>query len=598
MAAHSPYDQGLYAPVGGGFSPYHDPDPIADFFEDDAQRGTGTVIAAVLVHAALFLALSSNFIVPDLKPKEPEVVPVQIVSYEAPQPDPEPVPEVEAAPPVVPVPARAPAPRPTPPPEPEPEPTPIPDPIPEPEPEPVPEPEPISEPDPIPEPEPEPEVIPEPEPEPEPTPPPPEILSQPIVEPEPDALPTPDPIVERDPEPTPDPEPEPEPTLEPEPIPDPVLELPPEPLPEPDPIVEPEPIIEPALVEEPLPEPIMEPAPLAEPKLELEVEPAPFVTPNPIETDPLPGIITPEPLTELPLIEEMLPLPDPDIIEPEVIEPAPAATPVVEPEPDVLPDPEPTTVVPDIITQPQTILASPEAPETIIEQRRAVTEEESDPFIDLMRRDRPLGPTNTTDPGQIRRPAGSPLSGPTSGGGNIGAPPSGGTQRAAPGVGGWNLAPGSYGNSPGAGYEGINIDMRCREAGKTHEECPEYLRTFQGRDANGFESFDRYRPRGVERSSTPQGFRQGNAVGRNIAGGGDPWSTGIGNNSINAGGPSSTMLDDGPEVNFSREFLGNPVRVEEDQTRLRDIFVDPEADDDIFKIDELVLPEPDPEDRR
>lgn len=566
MAAHSPYQHGLYGPAGGDFSPYHDPDPIADFFEDDAQRGVGTVMVAILVHAGLFLALSSNFIVPDLQPDEPDFVPVQIVSFEAPQPDPEPVPEVEVAPPVVPVPARAPTPRPAPPPLPEPEPELTPEPIPDPEPEPEPEPAP---------------------------PPPPEILSQPIIEPEPEALPIPELVPEPEPDPIPDPEPEPilEPLPEPE-LPEP--DLVPEPLSEPD--VTPEPIIEPTPVEEPLPVPIIDPAPELEPLL----EPAPFVTPNPVEADPMPGIITPEPLPDLLPIEEMIPLPDPDIIEPDLVDPEPAPPLVIEPEPAVLPDPEPapTPVEPEIISQPQTILASPEAPETIIEQRRAVTEEESDPFMDLMRRDRALGPSNAADPGQVRRPAGNPLSGPTSGGGNIGMPPSGGTQRAAPGAGGWNLAPGSYGNSPGPGYEGINLDIRCREADKSHEDCPEYLRTFQGRDANGFESFDQYRPRGVERSTTPQGFRQGNSVGRNIAGGGDPWSTGIGSNSINAGGPSSNLLDDGPEVDFSREFLGNPVRVQEDQTRLRDIFADPPEDEDIFKIDELVLPEPEPEDRR
>lgn len=589
MAAHSPYQHGLYGPAGGDFSPYHDPDPIADFFEDDAQRGVGTVMVAILVHAGLFFALSSNFIVPDLLPDAPDFVPVQIVSFEVPQADPEPVLEVEAAPPVVPVPARAPAPRPTPEPEPEPELETTPEPLPDPEPEPIPVPEPI--PDLVP----EPEIIPEPEPEPAP-PPPPEILSQPIIEPEPEVLPIPEPetvpepelILEPEPEPTPEPDPLPEPDPVPEPLPEPELI--------PEPIVEPVPLIEPTPVEEPLPAPIIEQAPELEPLL----EPAPFVTPNPVEADPVPGIITPEPLPDVLPIEEMVPLPDPEIIEPDLVEFDPVQAPVIEPEPDVLPDPKPapTPVESEIISQPQTILASPEAPETIIEQRRAVTAEESDPFMDLMRRDRSLGPSNTADPGQVRRPAGSPLSGPTSGGGNIGMPPSGGTQRAAPGAGGWNLAPGSYGNSPGKGYEGINLDIRCREADKSHEDCPEYLRTFQGRDANGFESFDQYRPRGVERSTTPQGFRQGNSVGRNIAGGGDPWSTGIGSNSINAGGPSSNLLDDGPEVDFSREFLGNPVRVQEDQTRLRDIFADPPEDEDIFKIDELVLPDPEPDDRR
>ncbi len=107
VTAYVPYDQGLYTPRGGGFSPYHDPNRLADFFEDDAQRGTGTVVLAIAVHAFLFFALSTNFIVPDLKPDEPEVIPVQIVAFEAPQPKPEPVAEPVAAP-VIPAPrARA-----------------------------------------------------------------------------------------------------------------------------------------------------------------------------------------------------------------------------------------------------------------------------------------------------------------------------------------------------------------------------------------------------------------------------------------------------------------------------------------------------------
>ncbi|MEM9599785.1 MAG: hypothetical protein AAF926_02060, partial [Pseudomonadota bacterium] len=71
------------------FSPYHDPDPLADFLEDDAQRGTSTFLIVLIIHAALYFALTSNFIVPDLKPDEPEIVPVQIVTFETPQPEPE-----------------------------------------------------------------------------------------------------------------------------------------------------------------------------------------------------------------------------------------------------------------------------------------------------------------------------------------------------------------------------------------------------------------------------------------------------------------------------------------------------------------------------
>ena len=176
-------------------------------------------------------------------------------------------------------------------------------------------------------------------------------------------------------------------------------------------------------------------------------------------------------------------------------------------------------------------------------------------------------------------------------------PPGGGTRRASPGASGWTLAPSSYGNSPGAGYEGINLDIRCREAGRTHEDCPEYLRTFQGRDRDGFEDYERYRPLGVEGGPNRPVTGQGNGLGGlNIAGGSDPWSAAIGDNSVNAGGPSTTLLDDGPEVDFSREFLGNPIRIQDDPGRLRDLLTEPDQDEDLFVIDELILPEPDQDD--
>ena len=529
MTAYVPYDPGLYAPRGGGSFPYHDPDRLADFLEDDAQRGTGTVVLAITVHVALFFALSGNFMVPDLKPDEPDVIPVQVVIFEAPQPDPESV----AKPPVIPVPARAPRrePRLSPPP------------VPEPEPEPE-----------FPPPPPETQPEPDPQLEPESSPTLPEILAEPVVEPELEAIPAPELI------------PEPE-TLEPEP----------------------EPII-------PDPEPILEPEPVIEPEIEAE----PFIT-------PVPDIVTPELEPELLPIEELPPVQEPDVPEPEILEPKivePDPEPIVEPDPEPIVEPDPEPIVepellpdpividPEIITVPPTILASPEAPETIIEERRAVPQEQSDPFMDLMRQDRPLGPANTADPGQVRRPSSNPLTGPTSGGG---------TQRNVPGMSGWTLAPGSYGNSLGAGYEGIILDIRCREAGKTHLECPKYLRTFQGREADGFESYERYKARGVTNmvpAGVSPGFRRGNSVGRNIAGGTDPWAGGIGNNSINAGGPSTTLLDDGPEVDFSREFLENRIRIEDDANRVRDLFREPDPDETRIMIDELVQPEPDPEEER
>lgn len=571
------------------FSPYHDDAPFADWVEDDAQRLTSVVASAFALHVGLFFFLTGYFVVPDLQPDEPEIVPVQIVTFEAPQPEPEIVPEPapEVLRPAIPVPSIAPQPRPAPP-EPEPEPDPEPDPLPvpplpEPEPQPEPEPEPEPEPDPVPEP-----IEPEPEPEPvetvEPELIPPDVLSQPIVEPEPEVetVPSPEPvqeeperlpedpeIIEPAPEVVPEPvEPEPLPESEPEPEPEPLPEAV-EPDPEPEPRAEP-PVLDPVVELEPEPElpPVEEPT--EEPPLDPELEPGPLTTEDTGLEEPIPGIVTDEPE---PVVEDE-PLQFSPPVEIEIFEPEPLS----EPEPQTLPQTD-ITQSPEIITNAPTILASPEAPETDQEADRAVPTEQADTFFDLLARERPLESLDPPTGGGTTTGPQSPLAGPTTGGGNIGSitnPQGGGTQRTAPGAGGWRLDPGSYGNSPGAGYEGINLDMRCREANKTHLECPEYLRQFQGRDATGFESFETYRPRGVERSS-PARPQLGNAVGPNIAGGGDPWSVGIGSNSINAGGPSGTILEDGPEVSFDREFIGNPVRVQDDPGRVRDLITEPPA---------------------
>ena len=64
------------------FSPYHDDDPISDFFEDSSQRLTSVIAAVIAVHVGLYFSLSSSFIVPDLIPDEPEPIPVQIIAFE------------------------------------------------------------------------------------------------------------------------------------------------------------------------------------------------------------------------------------------------------------------------------------------------------------------------------------------------------------------------------------------------------------------------------------------------------------------------------------------------------------------------------------
>ena len=528
------------------FSPYLDDHPLLDALDDDAQRAASIIALALVVHAALFFVLSANFVVPDLLPDEPDIVPVQIVTYQEPMAEPDPAPAPEINQPAVPAPSVAPRPKP------QTAPQPAPQPVPEPIPEAVPPPPP-------PEPEPEPIITP---------PPPPEILAQPVVEPEPDPIPAPELVFE----PVPEPEPEPEPIIEIfEPLPVPVPEPEPEPAPEPlPPIVE---IFEPEPEPEPMPEPIPEPEPEPEPEPVPELLAVPDLAP--LEVRPLPGIAAP---TDLP---DIVVLPDPE--------------PIPEPEPEPEPAPAPPAE-PEIIVVPPTILASPDAPDTADEAERAVTEDEADPFLDLLRREKPLG-EDTPAPVQPQSSPRNPLAGPLTGGGNVGTPPTAGTRRAGPGTSGWTLAPGSYGNSPGAGYEGLNLDMRCREAGKTHLDCPEYLKTFEGRDAQGFEDVRLFIPRGTDRgpgSSAGTGRMTGSrAANPQVAGGTNPWALGIGNNSVNAGGPSTTILDDGPEVDFSREFLSNPVRDPDRGGRLRDLILpEDDQDDDAFDVDELILPEP------
>ena len=321
----------------------------------------------------------------------------------------------------------------------------------------------------------------------------------------------------------------------------------PEPLPEP----ETEPVIE-----------FFEPEPLPEPEPFIPLEP------EPIQLPPAPGVVTEEPLPEI------------------VPEPAPVPVPEPEPSPEQEPEPEPVAPAePEVISVPPTILASPDAPETQQEAARAVAEEQADSFIDLLQRESRPSPSAPPDPGTVR----SPLSGPATGGGNIGAPPGSGTQRGGPGAGGWTLDP-SWRNSPGAGYEGINLDMRCREQGRSHEDCPDYAPRYQGRDAAGFEDYATYAPRGTGAPPRTRSHTSGVGVGgANVAGGSNPWSAGLGDNSINAGGPSTTLFEDGPEVSFDREFLGNPVRVEGEAGRVRDLFNGPDPEPDDTMLEELIL---------
>ena len=179
------------------------------------------------------------------------------------------------------------------------------------------------------------------------------------------------------------------------------------------------------------------------------------------------------------------------------------------------------------------------------EQERAKKREE---------RDRRNSPNSNAAPTPQRNPA---IAGPIRGGGN--PPPSGGTKRGSAGASGWTLAPGSrdsINRSPGKGYDGLVLDIRCREAGKSHLECPDYLKAYTGRNASGFEVFGRQHatPAGSGPQTATRPFGGGGGV---ISGGAQQLGQ-IGDNSINNGGPSSTVLED--IGGFNNEFRSNPVR--------------------------------------
>lgn len=555
--------------LSNGFSPYRDPEPWAEFYDDVAQRGSTAFVIAFAVHLGLFAVLQPSFRMPDI-PEEPEAIPVQIIAFEDVQKEETPTPEPVVIRPAVPTPVVAPKPKPRPVPRPEPvEESPPPEP--EPKPEPKPEPAPPPPPPPEPEPEPEPEV------EPEITPPPPEILTTETSEPvenviaEPLTVPPEEVEPEPLPEPLPEPEPTPEPILEPEPIseplpePEPVIQPVSEPEPLPEPIIEPEPEPLPEPLQEPLPEPILEPepeGPIVEeplpqtPEPELEAPEVPFVDPEPIEEPPAPGAVIDNLEPEFLEPEEPVTLPIED--EPELEELQPQVAPAIEPETVIEP---PTEDVPELITTAPTILASPDAPTTAEEAERAVPQSQANPMFDPLQRPGARQPGAGGDPS--RPGSGSPnLSGPAAGGGNN-TPI--GTRRSNPGATGWTLKPQSGVGNPGEGYGGLISDVKCREQGRTHEDCPEYIQKFQGRNAAGYESFGAHSI-GITGATSA---RAGTQENQSIGGGSNPWAMGIGNNSLNAGGPSESVLDD---ADFGRTFLGTNLGGGAESGRVRDIF--------------------------
>lgn len=420
------------------FSPYLDPEPIAEFFDDVGQRSMVTGLLAFGVHVLIFMILQTRLDIPHV-PDEPEPIIVEIISFE-PQAEPEPKAEPEAEPepelrPAVPPPAQAPVPKP----QPKPTPPPLPPQEPEPEPEPV--------------------FVP----------PAPEIIK--TTEPEPEL------------EAPPDPEPLPEPTLE---LFDPELVTQTDPELAPEPLLE---VYEPVAEAVKVPDPIEPIAPLFEPDI-LEPDADPEDLP---EIDELPELAPAPVITEEPLSGVDIPDPEPM---PELPPPAPAPlfqqdiveTPQTQIEAQIEPKLADTPDI-EIAAKPPTILASPEAPTTQAEAEKAIPQEQAITPLDFILKDR--GKPGQAGPASPSRPS-SP-----SGGGNEATPAfAGSTPRAAPGAQGWQVN-GTWPADGLPGGKGIIRDIDCRGEKRDHEDCPEYIRKNQGRSANGFEAFDPHTPLGT-----------------------------------------------------------------------------------------------------
>lgn len=519
------------------FSPYLDADFLAEFWEDYARRTMTVIVGTLVVHLALFLFLQPSFVMPDLIEDEPEAIPVQIIAFGDVPKAVEPAPEENV---VEPAPQRV---------EPKPRPAPTPrrvDPLPVRTLEPQLQTEPQIIPPPVP-PLREPEIIPEPI-----ETPPPEIVPPPVFTPDVLTTQTPEPDVETLPTPE---------TVTPTPTPTPSV---------------PEPIVAEPIVPEPI---------ISEPARVPPVVSEPFV----------------EALPDLQPFETLPPLPQTQIIQPQAfetppLETPPVETPPVETQPAPLPPvetitPNPLPPSPDldtpIVTTAPKILASPDAPITQQETLRAVPQSQADTLD--------IDPPKTLPQRGSAQPLTS-LGQPPAGGGlptfGSGSAPSGTvTPRGStsPGASGWTLKqPG--GTDVGSGLKGIVLDIRCREAGRTHADCPEYLRKFAGRNGSGFESFGAHAPSGSG-ISTSQGARASTTGGRSPQSGATPWNSSLGDNSINAGGPSTTIFDDS---NFGRGFQGTNGEETGGSSgnRLRDVFKEPEVP---WQEPEILLPQP-PED--
>jgi len=430
---------------------------------------------------------------------------------------------------------------------------------------------------------------------------------------------------------SPEPQEPQEPLTPPPPIPEPIPEIIPEP------VIEPEPLPEP--IPEPLPEPIPEPPEIIPPEVIVNETPAPpefdTVTPpdfetiapvepdfdpvapldvEPVDIDPIaPPAPVYEPV-ERPQFETVTPdrpdfeTPDFEAVAPEapdfeqplgpVYAPPdqPAIGPVGGPDrpdldidvaidvPDIprivfqTPPPDrPRDDTPDrpIATDRPSILASDDDAQTPDELARAVPDDQSDQLLtDNLGR-----PQGERDPN---------TAGPLFGGGNT--PPSGGSQLGGPQRNGDWAASVTGADGLGEGYDGLVLDIRCREAGRTHEDCPEYLRSFQGRGSDGFERFGAHSNAGIPSNGGGRGGGGGSNNPNNIGGGNDLWTgSGIGDNSVNAGGPSTTILDD---VNVHSDF--GRITPEGESGRVRDLFGE-QPQPDLDENDILQLPPPEDE---
>ena len=296
------------------------------------------------------------------------------------------------------------------------------------------------------------------------------------------------------------------------------------------------------------------------------------------------------------------------LAEPEPV-PLPEPLPLPEPEPlpellpealEVTPAPLEETLIPDetpvIVTAP-TILASPETAQTPQELEIAIPQSQAAkpifrPVTPPPNINQPRPRPVTPPPGGLSLPS-QPLGGilPPLGstGGAGGQPPGGGTPRTPPGAQGWTLSQPLIGEGEG-GYRGLNLDIRCREAKRTHEDCPEYIRKFSGRNADGSESFGPHAPRGSTIATTisPRSSYNLDSSGRPrpIGGGNDPWNP----NLVDRNSPNITAIDNADFGRLNPENNLNSRQRQQPQGRVRDFLTEPGQKKDPWKSDTLELP--------